>query len=117
MKYLVWIEENNKIKGYNVFEHYSFYKDAMAVFKRYLKNEDMALFKERVSTLVCFYFRSKAEWEVLIKSIFTSGKPELKVDVYKQIEMNWDLFLVALFSNLQANEKYYDERGERIDED
>lgn len=117
MRYLVWIEKNNKIKGYNVFEHYSFYKDVMVAFKRYLKNKDMALFKEKVSTLVFYYFKSKAEWEVLIKSIFTSEEPELKIDAYDQIAMNWDLFLIALISNLQANEKYYNEKGEEIDED
>ena len=117
MKYLVWIEKNNKIEGYNVFEHYSFYKDAMVAFKKYKNEDDMTLFKFKISTLVYHYFYHKAEWEVLIKSIFTSEEPELKIDVYNQITMNWDLFLVALIANLQANEEYYNEEGEEIDED
>lgn len=43
-----------------------------------------------------YYFWSKCEWEVLLTSWVHGGRddaPELKIDVYYQLKMNWDHFV------------------------
>lgn len=42
-----------------------------------------------------YYFWSKVEHEVIIKDMF--GEDEMKVDIFKQVHMNWDYFKSLVF--------------------
>lgn len=86
-----------KIDIYNVFEHSGFAKHV----KQWLKKCNIKEgFAEKLKQEVKYYFWSKAEWETLI-----SGWPptkdreeEVKIDVYQQICLNWDVFVDYLWS-------------------
>lgn len=96
MKKLVWnviVEDSNsrEITIYNVFDHGGFITDIQHHFR---KCKTKAEFAEKLRRSVKYYFRSKSQWEVIIRPLFEGQKPfEKKIDVSWQILNNWDVFL------------------------
>ena len=85
-----------KIESYNIFEHYSFRTE---VLKHLKKCEDKAEFAQKLKCSLRYYFWSKAEWEILVtRWAFTTGERELKIDVYDQVMLNWDVFVDYVWS-------------------
>lgn len=82
---------SNKIEAFNVFGHSSFKKEVMECLKKY---EDRDEFAEQMRRSLFYYFCSKCEWEIVISPWVGGDKntPE-KIDVYRQVMMNWDTFL------------------------
>ena len=79
------------IEPHNVFDHGGIRKDiAKAVKQRKNKEE----FAEILRSSLMYYYWSKAEWEVII-SPWCGGfnTKDIKVDVFEQVMLNWDLFL------------------------
>ena len=89
----VYHHNSNKsvIEPHNVFAHSGIRKDiAKAVKQRKSKEQ----FAEILRSSLMYYYWSKAEWEVII-SPWCGGMntKDIKVDVFEQVMLNWDLFL------------------------
>ena len=96
MKELVWnvIYHNingQRIETFNVFKHGGFIADIEKDLKRCSSKEEFA---EPLRRSLFYYFGSKTEWEIII-SPWCGGKDckDVKIDVYRQVMNNWDIFL------------------------
>lgn len=130
MKKLCWnvLVENwneKKIENYNIFNHYGFCASLLKAKKMY-KN-DFEKFSKEVKGWLMYYYWSKSEWEVIVTTwpahITTEQLDELiaekekvgenkryryttdlclskKIDVFDQINQNWDVFINYLYSNM-----------------
>ena len=112
----VWVHNINKrtMETLNVFEHGGFYKYCMKAYKEFDKDKDYKKFSEQLKKEAKHYFWCKAEYEITIIPWVGRNKEERKIDVYDQLEMNWDLFMVAAICELGTNEKNYNDKGECI---
>lgn len=87
-----------KIDTYNIFDHGSFVKWAQKDLKDIENKDDFA---KALKSNLMYYFWGKAEWEVLITP-WVGGDREkdvIKVDVYSQVMLNWEIFLNYVWSN------------------
>ena len=95
----VYIGDINKrrITTFNVFEHYSFYKDLKKEIKIYKNIEE---FSDRLRRIVMYYFWSKCEYEIILTCWPSWDKfKEEKIDVYSQLDLNWDKFVNYIWDN------------------
>ena len=80
-----------RIETFNIFDHWKFNDD---VYSDLLKMSSKAEFAKALRSHLFYYFCSKCEWEVLISPwVGNKNKGEIKVDVYDQVMMNFDIFL------------------------
>ena len=99
---LVWnvfLSDINKkeIINYNVFNHYNFYNDLKKELKIIENKEE---FDERLKRLCHYYFWSKCEYEIVLECFPEWDKfKKKKVDVYSQLELNWDKFVNYILEN------------------
>ena len=99
LKWYVYLENVNSrsIVTYNVFKHFNFYQDVKEEIKRIENKQD---FSERIKRIARYYFWSKCEYEILITSwIATNNFKDKKIDVYDQLELNWDRFIDYIWEN------------------
>ena len=93
LEWYAYYEDFNgkKIVPFNIFNHSRFSKDIKEEFK---KNKDnFEEFKERLQRNLQYYYWSKCEWEIILSAWINSGcVPEVKIDVYDQVMLNFDLF-------------------------
>lgn len=94
MKWNVYYYDINKrkIEIWNVFEHGSFVKYIKEHLKKYKTKEEFA---DKLKSELMYYYWSKSEWEIII-SPWVGGdreKDSVKIDVYDQIMLNWELFV------------------------
>lgn len=93
MKWMVYRHNINadRIETINVFFHGGFTNEVLKSLKKCKTKEE---FTEELQRSLCYYFRAKCEWEVLIYPWCGSrnDKP-IKIDVYDQIWNNWDVFV------------------------
>lgn len=86
-----------KIENFNIFNHGSFYKDIKTAFLK--SRGDKIEFGKKLLDEVRYYYWSKCEHEITI-----GGWPRddriTKVDVARQIEMNWEIFVDYVWSNV-----------------
>ena len=55
-------------------------------------------FTEKVKSSTMYYYWCKCEWEILIAPwIGDFDKESIKIDVYRQLEMNWDHYVKYLW--------------------
>lgn len=94
MHWWVYTEDFNgkKIEKYDIFRHSSFSDDVRKAYKKHRNDHDS--FCESVRKSLAYYFWSKCEWETVVTSWVRPGyvKP-VKIDVYDQVIMNWDVFI------------------------
>ena len=86
-----------KIETFNIFEHYSFNESVKKILK---KCNDKKEFAKELKFELMYYFCSKSEWEIIIFP--WCGRLEnidIKVDVYDQVMLNWDVFVDYCWSN------------------
>lgn len=99
LEWNVYIGDINKrrITIFNVFEHYSFYKDLKKEIKIYKNIEEFA---DRLRRIVMYYFWSKCEYEIILTCCPSWDKfKEEKIDVYSQLDLNWDKFVNYIWDN------------------
>jgi len=99
LKWYVYLENINsrRIETYNVFKHFNFYQDVKEAIKQIENRQD---FSERIRQIAKYYFWSKCEYEILITSwIATNNFKDKKIDVYDQLELNWDRFIDYIWEN------------------
>jgi hypothetical protein len=96
-KWYVFVENFNKkqIEVYNIFDHHLFKKDCDEAWAKY-KN-DFFEFEKAVRRILKYYFWCKCEWEIIL-SDFPPSKNfnDKKIDVFTQVEINWDNFISYL---------------------
>ena len=99
LKWYVYLENFNSrsIVTYNVFKHFNFYQDVKEAIRQI---EDKQNFSEKIKRIAKYYFWSKCEYEILITSwIATNNFKDKKIDVYDQLELNWDRFIDYIWEN------------------
>ena len=85
------------IETYNIFDHDYFKEYCDKAWKNY-KN-DFNSFSKEVKRNLMYYFWSKCEWEVIVSHWPPSERFEdKKIDVYEQVMMNWNVFIVYLWN-------------------
>ena len=114
-----------EIEIYNIFEHGRFLEDVKKDLRKYDIKEEFA---ERLRGHLFYYFGSKCEWEVVISSfpayikkeelnrlnnefktnteryghepysIYINPNVGKKVDVYEQVQLNFDIFIDYVWS-------------------
>ena len=129
LAYYVYVGNFNKktIEKYNVLSDH-IVKAIKAKTKGF---EDKQAFSEAIKQVIMYHFWAKCEWEVVITdwpthididevtrlqkeleeyrekweqdpySLGVRLKVAEKIDVYKQVEMNWDIFINYLWDNLK----------------
>lgn len=88
------------IEKYNIFDLPSFKKDVVKAYQEYSNN--FSEFSDKVKRALMYYFWSKCEWEVIL----TGWPPDPnyhdeKIDVYDQVCLNWDTFIVYVWNRLE----------------
>jgi len=99
MKWNVYYHDSNanEIVVWNVFEHFKFSKELKDNLKDSPNKESFSIAARRTAQ---YYFWSKCEWEVIIAPwVGRNDTPEIKVDVYNQLCMNWEHFIEYVWSN------------------
>lgn len=127
--YYVYIENINQqtIEKYNVLND-----GIIKEIKKHTKGiSDKNAFAEIIDPILAYYYRSRAEWEIILTSwptcvsvhellrldqelefyqkkyktvpysLTANLVTEEKVDVYRQIKLNWDIFINYLWENLK----------------
>lgn len=126
----VFIERNDKIEIHNIFDHVRFMNDLVQI-KKYTTFEK---FEKEVDLSLMYYYWSKCEWEVVVTSFppyidneeleklirehdeciknygrfirtYTNLETAEKVDVYRQVKMNWKPFINYLWNNRKLIKK------------
>ena len=91
-----------KIETFNVFDHYSFAEEVKKHLKKCKTREELA---EGLKLSAMCYFWSKCEWELILAPWIGKGD-SIKVDVYDQLRLNWDVFVNYVWDlKRKANEK------------
>lgn len=82
---------SRKITPYNIFQHGGFSK---MVEKHFAYSENKEEFSEELKSSLAYFFWCKSEYEIVV-SPWCGGttKEAIKVDIYKQVMMNWDRFV------------------------
>lgn len=84
----------DKIESFNIFRHCRFREDVQKNLKTHTdKNEFAKVLKSDLQ----YYFWSKAEYELIVKA-WVGGDAEMKIDIYKQVVINWDRFVDYVWS-------------------
>ena len=102
LEWYVYLEDfnNKKIIKYNIFNHYGFCQDLKDIIKK-IKNKDK--FSEKIKRSTMYYFWSKCEYEILITTwIGRKDFKDEKVDVYDQLQLNWDAFINYIWDNKKS---------------
>ena len=114
----------NQIEEYNIFKHTNFKKDVLIKTIKAIKScQDDSCYlpklKEEIREQLRYYFWSRCEWEVVLSAFPSSDRvKDLKIDVYKQVTINYEAFysyfigkvFFFLFSNKdKSTEELYEE--------
>lgn len=99
MKWNVFYHDINrdKIGTYNIFKHGGFREDVKNAIKKYKDKDEFA---EQLKKELMYYFWAKCEWEIIL-SPWVGGRntKDIKIDVYDQVMLNWDVFLDYVWDN------------------
>lgn len=102
LKYYVLTEDygTGEITKFNVFDSVTFKRRIEELHKNGKKYKLIQLVEE-VKSALFYSFASKSEYEIIVKP-FVGNKncKETKIDVYKQVMLNFDLFIDYLFYEL-----------------
>ena len=102
----VYYENFNKrkIETFNIFKHYRFWEDCIKNKKKNKNNKDN--FVEQLRRDLRYYYWSKSEWEIILTSwSLRKDFDEEKIDVFDQIELNWDRFVDYVWNNIKDIKK------------
>lgn len=96
---MVFYHDVNKdeIRPLNIFSHRGFAEDIEKNLKRCSTKEE---FSKELSQDLSYYFRAKAEYEVVVSPWCGTNKTkDIKVDIYSQVNLNWDVFVNYVWRN------------------
>lgn len=99
LEWNVYIDDINKRKIiiFNVFKHYSFCEDLKEIIKKCKTIKD---FSTELKRICMYYFWSKCEYEIILTCFPKWDKfKEEKIDVYSQLNLNWDKFVNYIWEN------------------
>ena len=104
LHWLVFAEDFNaqRIIQYDVFSHIGFVKDLQTAARVYADGViTQSEFLNLVHDSLRYFFWAKCEHEILVTGLFDhDGREAAKIDVFTQIDMNWDRFAEYLIANL-----------------
>ena len=102
-QWFVFVDDFNHrhIEKFNIFDHHFFSKGCDKIFKDNKDNKEV--FAEEIRRELMYYFWSKCEWEVIVKSMFYDN--DKKIDVYQQVMLNYDSFINYLWNYYTNNKK------------
>ena len=107
LEWNVYVENFNSktIECYNIFNHYRFNNEVKENYDKY--SNDFEMFAETMKQSLMYYFWSKCEWEIILSCWPPSKKfNEKKVDVYNQVMLNWDKFILYVWQKMkETNDK------------
>ena len=99
LEWNVFVHDINKrqMKIFNVFNHGRYRKEIIELLNcRY--DYTLEEFKEKVKASTMYYYWCKCEWEILIAPwVGDFDKDSIKIDVYKQLEINWNHYIKYLW--------------------
>ena len=106
LKWYAYYESWNdrEIKPFNIFDHGGVMEDLRKAAKKVHIREDIPeekkAFLEHLRRSIMYYYWSKCEWEIVLTPwIATDKVQDIKIDVYDQIMLNWDIFSEYVWSN------------------
>ena len=89
---------SKKIEAFNIFDHGGFKKDVKEAAAKFDYSFDA--FKKAVRSSLMYYFWSKSEYEVVVGPwVGGDKKDEMKIDIYDQVVLNWDVFIEYIWDN------------------
>lgn len=99
LEWNVFVHDINKrqMKIFNVFNHGRYRQEIIELLNR---KDDYTLeeFREKVKLSTMYYYWCKCEWEILIAPwVGNFDKESVKIDVYKQLEINWNHYIKYLW--------------------
>lgn len=101
MQWYVYAEHQGEIEKFNIFDHTRFLSEIVQAYKKY--KSDFDTFKGEVHKSLRYYFWSKCEWEIVLSGWPHCPKfPDLKIDVYDQVMLNWDIFIKYVWEQAHA---------------
>ena len=97
MEWYAYYHDSNagKIRPLNVFDHGGFRHDVEEILQK--KDLDRDAFSKEIRSSMMYYFWSKCEYEVIIKE-WVGVPAQLHVDIFQQVDMNWNHFIDYLWS-------------------
>lgn len=86
-----------KIETFDIFQHGRFRAD---VEKSLAECSNKNTFADRLNRDLQYYFWAKYEYEIFLVP-WSHGKndDEVKIDIYKQVRLNWDVFVDYVWSH------------------
>lgn len=87
---------DRKIKSLDIFGHVAFAEKFEKIRLKKLPKEEFA---KEVRSILFYHYNSKFEYEVLISSLseYRNRDEEIKVDIYSQVMLNWDVFIDYIY--------------------
>ena len=97
MEWYVMVEENNKVRAYNVFNNIAFRRAVKELFD--IPELTFEEFSEEMRGLVMWQYWARAEYEITVGHwpCNDAGRMQ-KIDVFRQLEMNWTRFIEYVYS-------------------
>lgn len=88
--------QSKKIGIYNIFDHGRFREDVEEILSLGLSRYG---FNSRLEKILLYYFWCKSEYEVIISPWIGNDSAERKIDIYTQVELNWERFSDYVWSH------------------
>lgn len=125
LHWYVYVEDWNakEIRKYDIFGGGYLEDELIKIRKKIGDNREE--FVEQLRRELMYHYWSKCEWEIILTSWppDTTGRfKDNKIDVYDQIQMNWDVFVDYVWTNLPVRKratrkKQTEETGEAATQD
>lgn len=90
MIWKVYYFNGSEFDIYNVFNHTSFNREVQELLQRKSLNKED--FSEELRAISKYYFWGKNEWEILLNPCHYKAEYDVKIDVYSQLNLNWQQF-------------------------
>ena len=85
LQWFVYIEINNEIKEYNIFDNIGFKNDILKL------DKDSDDFNVLVKRWLKYWFSHHSQWEILVCDLFKTVSE--KINVCDQVSINFDKFI------------------------
>lgn len=108
LHWYVYVEDWNakEIRKYDIFGGGYFEDELIKIRKKIGDNREE--FADQLRRELMYHYWSKCEWEIILTSWppDTTGRfKDKKIDVYDQIQMNWDVFVEYVWANLPVRKR------------
>lgn len=100
---LSWKVLNHDFNSDKIINYDIFYKGSSEEIAKRIKREKISSleeFKESMKRMWMHDYWSKAECEIMVSGLFTQVEP-IKIDIWRQIEMNFDLIIEYIINKME----------------